>query len=223
MDDKIKQLYDKTRANLLRWGVSEEEADEFMKEIMETADKDDDGSIKDDVKKSEENIEEKGADEQTDKDRVDESVGEQLKDDGKEDEQSAKDRVDESEGEEKAEEEKKAPDGGPSLSDMDEVEEPAKDKEEPAKEEVPAEEPKQEAEQPVEENKTVTRDEFSALLGKIDQLITLMSKGTDQDADALENAKARYGVNPGVFQNDGEEEGEKITDVRKAKAVFRTH
>lgn len=210
MDDKIKQLYDKTRANLLRWGVSEEEADEFMKEIMETADKNDDGSVKDDVEKAEENIEEKGADEQTEKDRVDESVGEQLKDDGKEDEQSAKDRVDESEGEEKAEE--KA-----------EEEKEKKTEEEPAKEEAPAEEQKQEAEQPAEENKAVSRDEFNALLGKIDQLISLMSKGTDQDADALENAKSRYGVNPGVFQNDGEEEGEKITDLRKARAVFKTH
>lgn len=161
MDDKIKQLYDKTRANLLRWGVSEEEADEFMKEIMETADKNDDGSVKDDVEKAEENIEEKGADEQTEKDRVDESVGEQLKDDGKEDDQSAKDRVDESEGEEKANEKKNGPDGGPSLSDMDEVEEPAK-------EELPPEEPKEEAtaEEPKQEDNT----EIESLKAKIKTL-----------------------------------------------------
>ena len=51
-------------------------------------------------------IAEKGEDSQSEKDRIDESVGEQEHLDGNEDSQSAKDRVDESEGEQKADEEK---------------------------------------------------------------------------------------------------------------------
>ena len=49
-------------------------------------------------------IAEKGADSQTEKDRIDESVGEQEREDGNEDSQDAKDRVDESEGMQEAEE-----------------------------------------------------------------------------------------------------------------------
>ena len=60
--------------------------------------------IKKDVEKAKEEIEKKGEDLQNEKDRIDESVSEQLKDDGDEDEQDARDRVDESEGEEKHEE-----------------------------------------------------------------------------------------------------------------------
>ena len=51
------------------------------------------------IEKAEEDIAEKGADSQTEKDRIDESVGEQEKQDGDEDTQDAKDRVDESLGE----------------------------------------------------------------------------------------------------------------------------
>ena len=58
------------------------------------------------IEKAETDIAEKGEDSQTEKDRIDESVGEQEKEDGNEDSQTAKDRVDESEGMEKAEETK---------------------------------------------------------------------------------------------------------------------
>lgn len=51
------------------------------------------------IDKAEEDIAEKGADSQTEKDRIDESVGEQEKQEGDEDSQDAKDRVDESLGE----------------------------------------------------------------------------------------------------------------------------
>lgn len=54
--------------------------------------------------KAKENIAEKGADSQTEKGRVDESVGEQEHLDGNKDSQSAKDRVNESEGAKKADE-----------------------------------------------------------------------------------------------------------------------
>ena len=53
------------------------------------------------IEKAEEDIAEKGADSQTEKDRIDESVGEQEKLEGDEDSQDAKDRVDESLGDQK--------------------------------------------------------------------------------------------------------------------------
>lgn len=53
------------------------------------------------IEKAEENIAEKGADSQTVKDRIDESVGKQEEDEGDKDSQSAKDRVDEAMGEDK--------------------------------------------------------------------------------------------------------------------------
>jgi hypothetical protein len=58
------------------------------------------------IEKAKDDIAEKGADSQTEKDRIDESVAEQEKADGDEDSQDAKDRVDESEGAEKADEER---------------------------------------------------------------------------------------------------------------------
>lgn len=54
------------------------------------------------IEKAKEDIAEKGADSQTKKDRIDESVGEQERRDGDENSQNAKDRVDESEGAKKA-------------------------------------------------------------------------------------------------------------------------
>lgn len=54
------------------------------------------------VDEAKKDIEDKGDDSQSEKDRIDESVGEQEKLDGDEDTQDAKDRVDESEGEKKA-------------------------------------------------------------------------------------------------------------------------
>lgn len=58
-----------------------------------------------DIENAKRDITEKGEDSQTEKDRVDESVGEQERRDGDEDSQNAKDRIDESEGTEKADEE----------------------------------------------------------------------------------------------------------------------
>lgn len=56
------------------------------------------------IKKAKEDIAEKGADSQTEKDRIDESVGEQEQRSGDENSQNAKDRVDESEGAKKTDE-----------------------------------------------------------------------------------------------------------------------
>jgi len=58
------------------------------------------------VDEAKKDIKDKGDDSQSEKDRIDESVGEQEKLTGDEDSQDAKDRVDESEGEEKALEDK---------------------------------------------------------------------------------------------------------------------
>ena len=58
------------------------------------------------IEKAKRDIAEDGEDSQTEKDRIDESVGEQERRDGDENSQSAKDRVDESEGAEKADEER---------------------------------------------------------------------------------------------------------------------
>lgn len=56
------------------------------------------------IEKAKDKIAEKGADSQTEKDRIDESVGEQERRSGDENSQNAKDRVDESEGAKKADE-----------------------------------------------------------------------------------------------------------------------
>lgn len=62
------------------------------------------------IDKAKADIAEKGPDSQTEKDRIDESVGEQEHEDGNEDNQTAKDRVDESEGMQEAEEKHEAED-----------------------------------------------------------------------------------------------------------------
>ena len=59
------------------------------------------------IAKAKEDIAKKGDDSQSEKDRIDESVGEQERKDGNENSQTAKDRVDESEGAEKADEKRK--------------------------------------------------------------------------------------------------------------------
>lgn len=93
---------------------------------------------KEQVAEAEEDVAEKGADEQTEKDRVDESVGEQEKLDGNEDSQTADDRVDESEG-----------DSGEAVSDEEVTPAPA---EEDELEDDPAATP--DSEQPAAEGAT---------------------------------------------------------------------
>lgn len=80
---------------------------------------------KEQVAEAKKDVAEKGADEQTEKDRVDESVGEQEKLDGNEDSQTAKDRVDESEGETEEVEKDEEPEGEPAAT--PEVEKPTEE------------------------------------------------------------------------------------------------
>ena len=96
----MEKFYEKTRALLKEYGVTDDEAENFIKDLIEIIDKDKDGYVSDDVAEAKEEIAEKGKDSQSEKDRIDESVGEKLEEEGDEDEQTAKDRVDESEGEE---------------------------------------------------------------------------------------------------------------------------
>lgn len=91
-----------------------ESVDETKGDINQEAETDEndrkegEGMTKDEkqIAEAEKDIEENGKDTQTEKDRIDESVGEQENLDGDEDSQDAKDRVDESEAEIKADEER---------------------------------------------------------------------------------------------------------------------
>lgn len=77
--------------------MTDEEKAEFEKGKQDTAEQ---------AEEAEEKVEAEPKDDQTERDRVDESVAAEEKAEGDEDSQTAKDRVDESEGMEKADEEK---------------------------------------------------------------------------------------------------------------------
>lgn len=109
LNERQRRALDRT---LKRWGVEEEDRKDFLKQLDEEPEEDEAvaPNTEDEIDKAESDIEEKGEDSQSEKDRVNESVGEQEKLDGDEDSQDAKARVDESEGEEKAVEEEKKED-----------------------------------------------------------------------------------------------------------------
>lgn len=84
------------------------EEEEITPETEENEGKEEIEMTKDEkqIAEAEKDIDEKGKDTQTEKDRIDESVGEQEHLDGDEDSQDAKDRVDESEAMEKLDKQK---------------------------------------------------------------------------------------------------------------------
>lgn len=91
--------------------LPEDELDALTDMLVENLDTDNDGDVDtedkegettEQIDKAEEDIEQKGEDTQTEKDRIDESVGEQEELDGDKDSQDAKDRVDEAIGEDEA-------------------------------------------------------------------------------------------------------------------------
>lgn len=96
LKERMSELLDEVQA------LPDEEQEAFWKEFEDTQD-DSKGESETErqIEEAKENIAEKGADSQTEKDRIDESVGEQEKLDGNEDKQDAKERVDESLGEKK--------------------------------------------------------------------------------------------------------------------------
>lgn len=81
---------------LSRFGeLSDEEKEQIRNSVAKKED------TTEQIEKAKERIEEKGKDEQTEKDRIDESVAMQEKDEGDKNSQSAKDRVDEAMGEDR--------------------------------------------------------------------------------------------------------------------------
>lgn len=117
-NEKVKELIDKIKT------LNGNDYEAFLKglEIVDEAREDeeikpetDDNEGKEDeemtenekqIAEAEKDIEEKGKDTQTEKDRIDESVGEQERRDGDENSQDAKDRVDETEAMEKLDKQK---------------------------------------------------------------------------------------------------------------------
>ena len=185
-------LYKKTKKVLLKWGVTEKEAEDFIKDLEATADDEEDENeaveekkdVKDDIAEAKDNIAEKGEDSQSDKDREDESVGEQLEEDGDKDSQTTEDRIDESEGEEKAEEKK-----------TDNVQ---------------------------DDRIGTLEERINGLTEKIDQLFArLMGEEVEdgEDEAAFQAAAKRYGANAGVFNNDDTKQ-EKMT-AKEAAEVFK--
>lgn len=195
MDEK---LYKKTKKLLLKWGVTEEEAEDFIKDLAATADVEDEvDEIEDgnedktvdekEIEKAEEDIEESGANEQTERDRIDESVGEQERDDDEEDSQTAKDRVDESIGTEEADEER--------------AEEEHEEKEENHLEGIGA--------------------KLDNLLEMVTALVTSLTKEKGTDEVALEEAKKRYGVNSGVAEQGDTDNNSGDVSPREAQEILK--
>lgn len=101
LEQRMTELLDEVQA------LPQEKQELFWKKFEETQDDSKgESETEEQIDKAEEDIAEKGADSQTEKDRIDESVGEQEKQEGDEDSQDAKDRVDESLGEKEYVEEK---------------------------------------------------------------------------------------------------------------------
>ena len=151
--------------------------------------------------------------EQSLKDRVDESVGEQEHDDGNEDTQTAADRVDESEGEERAEE-----------ADKEETEtakeEPEDDEEETQPEELPAEEEEKETEASTEEVEERADETYQAIAARIDELVARLEKLEQLVIDSEEGGKAgEFGATQSGDMGGDEEE----TDDDRVMRNFYGH
>lgn len=133
-------------------------SDEELAEFLEKADLEyeDDGEKEDtteQIEKAEENIEAKGKDMQTEKDRIDESVAEQEKDEGDEDSQDAKDRVDEAEGEDES---------------LEEKDEEKPEQETPTEEELEHEEKKQDTMRAIEARLDEIEERIANIVSKLD-------------------------------------------------------
>jgi chromosome segregation ATPase len=178
--------------NLIK-GLPEEEVEKLLELFL--ADEDEDGKpdVSEEIEKAEDNIEEKGEDSQTEKDRVDESVAEQDKEDGNEDTQDAKDRVDEAEGEDKA------------------IEEEA---EETTEEIEPTEETTEET--PVEDNKY--EEVIQSLTARIEELEERLANVVEQlDGADFGNHKAEITES----DNDADSEDTRIMKAYMGKQVYR--
>ena len=159
--------------------------------------------------------EEKTKFEQSLKDRVDESVGEQEHDDGNEDTQTAADRVDESEGEERAEEVDKEETETAKEEPKDED-----DEEETQPEELPAEEEEEETEASTEEVEEREDETYQAMAARIDELVARLEKLEQLVIDSEEGGKAgEFGATQSGDMSGDEEE----TDDDRVMRAFYGH
>ena len=153
--------------------------------------------------------------EQSLKDRVDESVGEQEHDDGNEDTQTAADRVDESEGEERAEEADKE-----ETETAKEEPEDEDDEEETQPEELPAEEEEEETEASTEEVEEREDETYQAMAARIDELVARLEKLEQLVIDSEEGGKAgEFGATQSGDMSGDEEE----TDDDRVMRAFYGH
>lgn len=153
--------------------------------------------------------------EQSLKDRVDESVGEQEHDDGNEDTQTAADRVDESEGEERAEEADKE-----ETETAKEEPEDEDDEEETQPEELPAEEEEEETEASTEEVEERADETYQAMAARIDELVARLEKLEQLVIDSEEGGKAgEFGATQSGDMSGDEEE----TDDDRVMRAFYGH
>lgn len=154
--------------------------------------------------------------EQSLKDRVDESVGEQEHDDGNEDTQTAADRVDESEGEERAEETETAEE-----EPKDEGGEEVPVEEETQPEELPAEEEEEEENAASTEEFEERADEtYQAMAARIDELVARLEKLEQLVIDSEEGGKAgEFGATQSGDMSGDEEE----TDDDRVMRNFYGH
>lgn len=153
--------------------------------------------------------------EQSLKDRVDESVGEQEHDDGNEDTQTAADRVDESEGEERAEEADKEETETAKEEPKDED-----DEEETQPEELPAEEEEEETEASTEEVEERADETYQAMAARIDELVARLEKLEQLVIDSEEGGKAgEFGATQSGDMSGDEEE----TDDDRVMRAFYGH
>nr|DAN97931.1 MAG TPA: hypothetical protein [Caudoviricetes sp.] len=143
------------------------------------------------IKKAEKDVAEKGKDSQTEKDRVDESVGEQEKRSGNENSQDAKDRVDESEGTKKADEERA--------------------------EERKEEDRKDEDKAPAWATSLVSSME--KIVGMLEKLNSPTDSTQTADSAAAERMEEAFGQRGGVFRGDTPAEEKKMTPEDVAKAI----
>lgn len=142
------------------------------------------------IKKAEKDVAEKGKDSQTEKDRVDESVGEQEKRSGNENSQDAKARVDESEGTKKADEDR------------------AEEKKEDRKDEDKA---------PAWAASLVSSME--KIVGMLEKLNSSTDSTQTADSAAAERMEEAFGQRGGVFHGDTPAEEKKMTPEDVAKAI----
>nr|DAG57164.1 MAG TPA: hypothetical protein [Caudoviricetes sp.] len=155
------------------------------------------------VDEAKKDIEDKGDDSQSDKDRIDESVGEQEHLDGDEDSQDAKDRVDESEGEEKALDEDKADNADDTQDDKSD-------------DDTPAPQDNDEAED--KKNLLEITEAQAARITALEEQFAELSERLSHVLDAMDNQP--FGVQP---KGDSNDEREITTDGQVMRSYNRAY